>query len=362
VPKHIAYFSRYCSALMFCLIAPMAWGRPVEPTTGPGSKAALTAAMSGAHTIFLRYGGDESSEARYTPDYVAFYQGMQTWGRYRLLPTTEGADLVVVYEAFCRNSCSVTVYDGKTMAWIGDIRRSMGWEALHVSDEKHKKEAAKFVEALMPYAGAASFPVPSGNRRIVGPPTLPLPAWAASFDLSSAPSLVEGHFAHIFVEPASNPFQKAFQEWAKKQHAVLIVDRGLTMSQNNPFGRKDALALFEQDLNTSGRYKLVTTLADADFAIALNATSVCATNAYDADFTCSDDMTMSLEDPKTLRVLMIRSIEPNLHFGKNHADYFLFSTKELADELQDLSGDAGPQGPDGIVGTQASSTGGTTSQ
>jgi hypothetical protein len=347
----IAYPSWRFIALTLCLIALPAWGKP-NVSAGPGSKAALTAAMSSAHKIFLRYGGDESRAARYTADYVAFYQGMQRWGRYRLLPSTEGADLIVVYAAFCRGFCSVTVYDGKTMAWIGDIRRSIGRDPFHLSDETRRTDALEFVEALSPYAGASGSTSAPGGQQVVAPPILPLPAWAASsFDASAAPSLVKVHIATIFVDPASEAFQAAFEAWAKKQHTVLIVDRGLTMSEHNPFGRKDALTMFEHDLSTWGRYKLVSTLADADFVIEVNATSICD------EYSCSNEMHMVVEDPKTLRMLTTGSVSANLHFRKNHIDQFLASVQDLTDLLEDTLGYPVNQGPDGVVGCQDSSTG-----
>ena len=322
---------------MLCLLSLPTHAASKKPTgpPAPGSKAALTAALSLAQKIYLRYGGDENSANGYTADYTAFYQDMQTWGRYQLLPSTEGADLVIQYTAFCRDVCSITVYDGKTMAWVGGINQYLGGSTLHVSNTTRAKGAAKFIKTLGPYAGPSHSANSSSGQQVVPPPILPLPAWASPAGSGSAPSVVEEHISIGVPYPGNAAFQNAFLEWVKTQHKVLIIDDELSLTQNSPFGRKDVLTLFENDLNAWGRYKIVSSLADADFVMDVDGNGYCDQNS-----SCTYSLNASIRDPKTLRVLANNSFRPTVEFNrKKQADPFPGSLQDFVDAIRVIVGD-----------------------
>jgi hypothetical protein len=300
----------------------------------PGSKAALTLALTAAQKVYLRYAADESTAARYIADYTAFYQDMQAWGRYHLLSSTEGADLVILYTDFCRDECSIDIYDGRTLAWVGSINQYLGGSTLHVSNEARTKGAAKLIKTLKSYAGASHF-ANAATQQAIAAPILPLPAWASSLGVDSAPHVVEEHISQGVLHSGTAAFQNTFLDWAKTVHNILIVDERLSMSTNTPFGRKDALNLFENDI-TEGRLKLVSALSDADIVLDLSATAYC-----DED-SCTDSLDMSIKDPTTLRVLTTGSIVPNLTFKKNHPDPFPGSVQDLVNQLRAIVEDTMP--------------------
>jgi hypothetical protein len=149
---------------------------------------------------------------------------------------------------------------------------------------------------------------------------------------------VEEHISIGNLQPGTPAFQNAFVAWMKTVQNVLVMDDGLTMSQNNPFGRRDARTLFENDLNNWGRYKLVSSLADADFVIDVSATGYC-----DRD-SCTDSLDMTIEDPRTLRVLaFIPSFTPNVYAKKkNQPDPFPSSMQDFVNEIRGIVGDPLP--------------------
>ena len=308
--------------------------KPAGPPA-PGSKAALTLALQNAHTIFLRYGADESSAQQYMADYTAFYADMQQWGRYQLQPDTKGADLVLLYTAFCRDECSVSLYDGRTMAWVGYINQHLGGSSVHVSNSMRVKGAAKFIKKLARYAGRPRAQTAPAVNQAVAVPVLPLPAWSSGLGLDAAPSTVKSAF--IGVPHAASPaFLNAFSQWAKTVQRVLLVDERLSVSTNSPFGRKDTFGLIEGDLKASGRLQQVSTMEDADLVLDLSAEQYCDKTS------CSDSLDVSFKDPRTLRVLSSQFWAPDLYFKKNQPDTFPASEHSFVQAIRSSLGAPAP--------------------
>jgi hypothetical protein len=322
--------------VILCLLTSVA-SASSKKTTGPpppGSKAALAAALTSAKTVYLRFGGDETNAADYPVDYAAFYQDMQVWGKYQLLPSTKGADLVIIYGAYCRNSCLIEVYDGQTMAWIGEILHNLGGSSIHVSNADRSNGAKNFVKTLAKYAGTTAPKDGYSGKNPPPAPIPPVPSWAvAAGGTDSAPRLVQEHISQGVLHPATPAFQDAFLAWIKTAHNVLIVDDELTMSQRSQLGRTDTLPLFKQDLNQWGRYKEVSSLAEADFVIDVSTTTYC-----DKD-SCDSSLNVRLEDPQTLRVLAVASVAAYVYYKKGQSDPFPSSMQSFVNAIRGLVGD-----------------------
>ncbi len=326
--------------LLLCTLSLLARAAPKKPVgpPEPGSKAALTAALTAAHKIYLREDADVTTTKDYSSQYVAFYEDMQTWGRYQLLPSTDGADLIFLFSPFCIDTCYISVYNGKTMEWVGDIQQYMGGSSLGLSKKGRIKGAAKFIKKLMSYAGTSPSAPASTTRQPVSPALLPLPDWANSLGSGSAPALnVSPNPSKTFM--GTPAFQTAFLAWVKSAHRVLIVDDGLRMSKNSPFvGMQNGLSLLDADLDAWGRYQRVSSLSDADFVMIVEASRDC-----DKDIGgCEDSLYVSVRDPKTLRLLRIGSLTPKPWFKKGHPDLLAQGVANFVGTIRSMLGDPTP--------------------
>jgi len=313
--------------------------KPLGPP-GPGDTAYITAAMTAAHTVYLRYGDGGRSKGGYTADYIAFYQGMRQWGRYQLLPSSEHVDLVLIYQASCVSYCGLNIYDGRTMAWIGRVRQDLGFAGFRVTQGGRSKGARKFLETLARYTGSAPFRG-SLDAGAAGPPTDPVPAWLqAGAGVASIPHPLQnvGSDRHVL---STNAYDKIFDSWVKTLHHVLIVDEGLSMSQKSPSGRKDGLALFTNEINEWGRYTIVPTLAEADIVIVVNAIGVCGGEYNHCDYW----LDFQIEDPKTLQTLQRGYVPAGMHVNaKKKVDDFANSVDDLVQFIRAVMGDPQPFG------------------
>ena len=221
------------------------------------------------------------------------------------------------------------------MAWVGSINQYLGGSSLHVSNSMRVKGAAKFIKNLARYAGSPPSQAASAVTQAVAVPVLPLPAWASGLGLDAAPSTVKSGV--IGVPHAASPaFLSAFSQWAKTVQHVLLVDEGLSVSTNSPFGRKDTLSLIEGDLKASGRPQEVSTLADADLVLDPRATQYCDKTS------CSESLDVFFEDPRTLRVLSSQFWAPDLYFKKNQPDPFPASVHAFVQAIRSTLGDPVP--------------------
>jgi len=252
-------------AILFFACAVASSAAPKKPKVDPD--AALRAALNAAQTMY--YGGGNFYEvlfanfsataanatatkafnAKAAGDYSSFvtlYTALQAMNRYQVLPSTAGADLILIDDA---GGWGVQVLDGKTLQRIGTLKMN-AFTAL-----SREKWAASITKQLLGFAGNSK----SAKAIVVNPP----PSFSAWMG--------EG----IGDAATSSRLQAA--------HSILIADQSPNASDGTfrfaipvPDVPGQLASMLQSDLTTWGRYQVVSKVADADLVTSFYSASNCS--------------------------------------------------------------------------------------
>lgn len=276
----------------------------------------FAAELGPVHTAYLQMDTADTAFNLYLAGYI------QAWGGYQILPTPQGADLVFRFNgdtAALSNFLVMTVYDGKTMEKLGTFQEGFPvfWTSGHITNI-----AKGFIADLTKMPGVPQI-AQNPKGMMASPPT---PIDIHSIQLENLLSSVL--YTAGDPSPGPSPLHAA--------QNVLVVD-GYTAHQ---FPYKDGVAfnLFLADIQASGRYKIVHSLAEADIVIDIGCSQTYHVVSPRGTFPDAPGLNIAMLDPRTFQELW-RMEEP-VNFNGNHYAMILHPTI-----LKPPSGKADPLPP-----------------
>jgi hypothetical protein len=248
VPSQAPRRSKWCAgAVILCLLAiggQEALAKKVDPL------AQAKAALQAAQTVYLVNGSDDAGLSNGLSIFAAFSQSMSAWGRYRLMPTTTGADILLVFNDM--DLCSVTVLDPKTLLSDGKISGFAGYfsqiEQAFGNHNAQVKQIATTMK-LLKLAAGASTAQPASNQ----------PALAVDGANGSAAGLAALPAGVISPQEASSRILAA--------KTIMIV--GIDDDAWEPTFAAVSFKQFQTDLAAWKHYQVVTSLEQADLVFRL---------------------------------------------------------------------------------------------
>jgi hypothetical protein len=263
----------FLPAAALCSAAPSVSPAP-QPQTVPTPAAAFSSpemvrdAIQTAQSIYIQ---EISDSRKPSEDFLAFYDGMQSLGRYQLVPTTVGADLILRY-GLDRQGAHVSVVDLKSGKLLGTEYYNSNSILLdipvpildNVIAHKNKKDEAEWLVGF--------FKQQAGYSKSAGI-TATLPAQ------KTLPKSLTSKQAKVRLQAANKVF--------------MITDgvpNGFFVGPMIPFN------LLQSDLQSWGRYKLVSSIAEADLVVEISGLRY----VYTADFSRENTIQIELLDAMTL--------------------------------------------------------------
>jgi hypothetical protein len=270
------FFLPFCSLRLSAQAAPSATPAAAQQTqavatssAGLSAAATFRDALRRAQTIYI----EEISDSRKpSADFLAFYDGMQYWARYQLVPTTAGADLIFRY-GLNPQGAHLAVVDVKQGKLLGTDYSTQNSLLLAIpvpildnilANKNKKSEAEWLVGFCKEQAGDSK---PAGNVMF-----LPAP--------KELPKSLSSKQAKARLQAASK---------------VFILNDGVP---NGFFvGPQVPSNELQSQLASWPRYKLVSSIAEADLVIDVSGIGY----VYTADYSRENTIRIDVEDAKTLQ-------------------------------------------------------------
>lgn len=269
-------FRAVCSLLTLPGVAAL------HASTPPNLK--LAQALDGAHSLYVQPDSMDETLNLYITSYV------QAWGRYTNSDTPQGADLIFRFNqdfAGFSQRLALTVYDGTTYEKLATVDQKI---PLFQTQKAWKSILASSLDALVSQAGPGR---PKPSKTMAKP--LPPPYQVDKDKGRSADSRLYT-FAQTMPSPTAQPV-----------HNVLIVD-GYTQMRV-PYKPGVAYQLLLADMQASGRFKVVTSMDQADLVLDIGAIPRFSTEGYgpkDNRYTpLGPEIDIAVLAPKTMQELWV---------------------------------------------------------
>jgi hypothetical protein len=253
-----------------------------KPKVDPNAK--LRAALYTAQTVYFvndyaasDQGSKKSATAFYPLVFVPVFNALQGMGRYQLVPSTTGADLVFQQDW----NAGIKVLDGKTLQLIGTFSFTGG---------NLQKYTAKLLNQLRDLAGDSR-----SLKTIVPIPPTPL-----------------------IVRMDEGGDDSALLHALQSSHSVFMIEKDtFPAPKKTPYQPGQMVAMLGSDLTAWARYRPVSSVADADLVVTFAVDDGCVGNGTKservgswmkvpvADFKCDGGRSLGLvfRDAKTLQML-----------------------------------------------------------
>ncbi len=299
--------SAYCLRLflIFALLLPVT--AEAKPKTDPNAK--IRAALAAAQTIYL-----QEADGTGTADFLLFQAGLRALGRYQLLNTTLGADLILRYEApdDGLNPRRITFLDSKTLQPLGALSKSGG---MLNKSANMAKSAAGLLAQITQFVGDSK-------------PAQPIPAQPSP---STTPGLLTS------TQQAASLLQAA--------HSVFVVELSdfCPGPKHTTCQLGELLGLLKSDLTGWGRYQLVDSLAAADLVVEMygdyylaNQTTEFARFGTKVVGDSTPELNLTVLDAKTLAHLGGTSVDLNTDASLHAPDPKGATIQALVDSLKKI--------------------------
>jgi len=256
----------------------------LHASTPPNLK--LAQALDGAHTLYVQPDTMDQTIALYITSYV------QAWGRYTNSDTPQAADLIFRFNydfAGFSQYLVLTVYDGKTLEKLATVDQKI---PLFKTEKAWKNLLASSLDELVSQAGPGR---PKPSKTMAKP--LPPP-----YQVDKDKQLDQFADSRLYTFPQTSP-----SATTRPVHNVLLVD-GYTQMRV-PYKPGVAYQLLLADIQASGRFKVVTSMDQADLVLDIGAVPRFSTEGYgpkDNRYTpLGPEIDIAVLAPKTMQELWV---------------------------------------------------------
>jgi hypothetical protein len=239
---------------LFCCLIIQCGVASLHASTPPNLK--LAGALDAAHSLYVQPDTMDGVIAAYITSYV------QAWGRYTNSSTPHGADLIFRYNydfGGFSNYLVLNVYDGKTLEKLATVNQKI---PLLQTENAWKKVMSGSLDQLVSLAGPNR---PKPSKTMARP--LP-PPYQVDKDTQRAK----------FTDSTLYTFSDTTPPLTQPAQNILVVD-GL-FEMRVPYKSSAAYRLLVADIEASGRFKVVTSIDQADLVFDIGAIPRFDTSGY----------------------------------------------------------------------------------
>jgi len=259
---------------------------PANPAIAatPAPNLKLTQELGAAHSIYVINDTVDDAFNAFIVSYV------KAWGRYAYMPTPQGADLILRFNVEGSGLdvyLMMSAYDGNTLEKLAMVKEKL--PSIIWTQNSLPSALAKSLDDLVKLAGPTQ---PRPSKTMATPPP-------AKFNILASHQLI--NLQPRFVTSTSTEPNPAA---AQSVHNVIVMDGNTPLRYPYPPGV--AFNLLHADLQASTRFKLVSSIKDADLVVDIDGSQYWQPDAHDPRSTPLDpEVDFVIMDPKTLQPLWL---------------------------------------------------------